>query len=187
LDSYRSMRIDKDLCSVEIAENKTATDIVKRSQDAFHLPNGTLLLDDEYIKWMTDQRPDGSLKVASITLASELAGMVTVSSSDFSGPGAEDRMAAIGNLTLSDSIDTDVLLSALHGAKMIAKNILDCPMVNMFIDERDEGKREACKNAGFMEIGKSASMFHHLGHPERLSEIQDGTWSQPVETVSSNP
>ena len=187
LDSFRNMRIDKEKCSVEIAENDAATDIAMRAQEAFRLPNGTLLFDDKYVKWMTGRRPDGALKVASITLGSELAGMVTVSSSDFSGPSTTDRMAAIGNLILSNEMDSDANTSALHGAKMIAKNNLNCPMVSLFIDERAESQRKACKKAGFMEVGLSASMFHPLGHHERFVAIQEGFWSQSVETASSDP
>ena len=187
LDSYRNMRINKNVCTVKIVESNTACDLAIRAQDAFQLPNGTLLLDEEYVKWMTNHRSDGALKVASISKDSELSGMLTVSSSDFSGPGATDRMAVIGNLALCDAMGADEIASALHGAKRIAENILDCPMVNMFIDERSEGQRKACKKAGFMEVGKSASMFHPLGQSQRMDAIEQGMWSQPVETSFSNP
>ncbi|MHA1925827.1 MAG: GNAT family N-acetyltransferase, partial [Candidatus Thorarchaeota archaeon] len=171
LDSYRNMRIDKNVCNVEIAKNNTSCELAIRAQEAFPLPNGTLLLDEEYVKWMTNQRSDGALKVASITKDSELSGMLTVSSSHFSGPGATDRMAAIGNMTLSDAMDADAIASALYGAKRIAENTLDCPMVIMFIDERAENHRKVCTKAGFMEVGKSASMFHPLGQPHRMDDV----------------
>ncbi|KXH69958.1 MAG: hypothetical protein AM326_01310 [Candidatus Thorarchaeota archaeon SMTZ-45] len=188
LDVYKRARIDKSLCQVEIVEGRTAGDVALRAQNEFELPNGTLLLDAEYVRWMTDQRPDGALEVASITKDNEFSGMLTVSSSDFSGPRKKDRMAVIGNLTLSESMQTkNAIAAALHSVKGTAKNILDCPMVSMFVDQRDEPLRHACKKAGFMEIGKSASMFHPLNKPENLDEIREGVWSQPVETTFSNP
>ncbi len=60
-------------------------------------------------------------------------------------------------------------------------------MANMFVDSRAEILRSACKKAGFMEVGQSASMFHSLGQPQKMVEIEKGIWSQPVETASSNP
>ncbi|MFW9966302.1 MAG: GNAT family N-acetyltransferase [Candidatus Thorarchaeota archaeon] len=188
LDAYKSVRIDKNLCQVEIVEGSTAGDVAQRAQNEFELRNGTLLLDAEYVKWMTDKRPDGALKVASITKDNEFSGMFTVSSSDFSGPRTTDRMAVIGNLTLSGAMQTkNAIAAALHGAKEMARNMLNCPMINMFVDQRDELLRHACKKAGFIEIGKSASMIHPLNMTENLAEIKKGVWSQPVETTSSNP
>ncbi|MFW9912132.1 MAG: GNAT family N-acetyltransferase [Candidatus Thorarchaeota archaeon] len=188
LDSFRNKRIDKELCRIEVVEDGTATEIVQRAQIDVALQNGTLLFDDEYIKWMTDSRRDGVLKVISITKDTNFSGMLTVSSSDFSGPGAKDRMAVIGNLILGEAVRTrDTIASVLYGAKEIAKDILDCPMANMFVDSRAATLRSACKKVGFMEVGQSASMFHPLNQPQRMTEIRRGIWSQPVETVTSNP
>ncbi|MFX1368867.1 MAG: GNAT family N-acetyltransferase [Promethearchaeota archaeon] len=188
LDLYKNARVDKSLCAVEIAEGSNAAKVALRAQKEFNLLNGTLLFDGEYIKWMTSQRTDGALKVSSILVDQALSGMVTVSSSDFSGPGARDKMAVIGNLAFQEEMHTrDAISSALHGAKMIARNVLDCPIVSMFADERDETLKRACKKAGFIEVGNSASMFHPLGHSDRLAEIREGLWTQPVETSFSNP
>ena len=188
LNSFRNMRIDKKLCRIEIAEEGTATEIVQRAQNEVALTNGALLFDDEYIKWMTDARRDGALMVTSISKDSKFSGMLTVSSSDFSGPGATDRMAVIGNLTLGEAAGTrDAITSALYGAKELAKNKLDCPMANMFVDSRAATLRSACKKAGFMEVGQSASMFHPLNQPQKMIEIRRGIWSQPIETITSNP
>jgi GNAT superfamily N-acetyltransferase len=188
LDSYKNVRINKGLCEVEVFEGQTAVDAALSIQEEFELPNGALLLDDEYIKWMTSQRSDGALKFASITKNQEISGIFTISSSDFSGPRARDRMAVIGNLLLSEEMQTrDAIASVLYEAKMIAKNALDCPMISMFIDDRDKNLNGACKKAGFMEVGKSASMFHSLGQSDRLVEIREGLWSQPVETSFPNP
>ncbi|MFX0056615.1 MAG: GNAT family N-acetyltransferase [Promethearchaeota archaeon] len=188
MDSFRDMRIDKKLCQIEIVEDGTATEMVQHAQNEVVLQNGALLFDDECIKWMTDSRHDGALKVTSISKDSKFSGILTVSSSDFSGPGARDRIAVIGNLILGEALRTrDAIASVLYGAKEIAKDTLDCPMANMFVDSRAVALRSACKKAGFMEIGQSASMFHSLNHPQRMAEIRKGIWSQPVETVTSNP
>jgi GNAT superfamily N-acetyltransferase len=188
LGSFRNMRIDKELCRIEVVEDGTATEVAQRAQIDVALQNGTLLFDDEYIKWMTDSRRDGALKVISITKDTKFSGMLTVSSSDFSGPGAKDRIAVIGNLILGEAVRTrDTIASVLYGAKEIAKDILDCPMANMFVDSRAATLRSACKKVGFMEVGQSASMFHSLYQAQRMTEIRRGLWSQPVETVTSNP
>ena len=188
LDSFRNMRIDKNLCQIEIADDRAAGEVVLRAQKELDLSNGTLLLEGEYVNWMSRERPDGALRVASIIKGNEFSGMLTVSSSDISGPGATDRMAAIGNLILSQGMQgRDEIATALHGAKVIAKTTLDCPLVNMFIDERNEPLKDACKKVGFMNVGKSASMFNPLGHTQRLVDIRKGIWSQPIETISSNP
>ncbi|MHA2021654.1 MAG: GNAT family N-acetyltransferase [Candidatus Thorarchaeota archaeon] len=188
LDSFRNMRIDKNLCQIEITDGRTVGDVALRAQKENELPNGTLQLDDEYVKWMANPRADGALKMTSITKDHEFSGMLTVSSSDFSGPGATDRMAVIGNLILSEAMQTkDVIATVLHRAKGIAKDTLDCPMTNMFVDSRAETLKSACKKAGFMEVGQSASMFHSLGQPQRMVELEKGIWSQPVETAASNP
>ncbi len=188
LDTIRNMRVDKNLCRIESIECSASSAVVRQAQNKFQLSNGTLWFDDEYVKWMTQNRPDGALRVASISKNDEFSGMLTVSSSDFSGPRAVDRLAVLGNLTLRKSMRTDDdIASILYGAKEIAKNTLDCPMVNMFIDQRDETIKKGCKKAGFMEVGKSASMFHPLGQPQRLADIKHGLWSQPVETSTSNP
>ncbi len=188
LDSYKNVRINKDLCQVEIIEGQDAVDIVLSAQKKFGPPNGTLLLSHEYIKWMASQRCDGALKVASITRDQTISGIITISSSDFLGPRARDRMAVIGNLVLGEEMYTgNTIASVLHGAKKIAKNDLDCSMVSMFIDDRDEDLKRACKKAGFIEVGKSASMLHPLGQSRKLAEARKGSWNQPVETAFSNP
>jgi len=188
LDFFKNARIDDSLCETIVVEGRSAVDIALRTQREIGLSNGTILLDEEYVNWMTSQRPDGSLKVVSIMKDMEFSGSFTLSSSDFSGPRTTDRMAIIGGLTLSEDIQTkDTIAAVLHGAKMIAKNSLNCPIVSIFVDERAETIRSACKKAGFMEVGKSASMFHPLGQFQRLAEIREGIWNQPAETSFSNP
>ncbi|MFX1473635.1 MAG: GNAT family N-acetyltransferase [Promethearchaeota archaeon] len=186
LDSFRNLRIDKSLCKIEIVSVNAACEAAARVQDSFKLRNGTLLLNKKYMNWMADQRPDGALKLATISKDDNFSGMFTVSSSDFSGPGGIDRIAIIGNL-IADLQAEEEIAAALYGAKNIAKNALDCPMVSIFVDQRDTTLKQACKKAGFMEIGESAAMFHSLNQSEKLDEIREGIWNQPVETTSSNP
>jgi GNAT superfamily N-acetyltransferase len=188
LDHFKNTRINKGLCETVVVEGPSAVDVALRTQSELDLNNGTIMLDAEYVNWMTSQRPDGLLKFVSILKDQEFSGSFTISSSNFSGPGATDRMAVIGGLTLSEKMQTkDTIAAVLQGAKMIAKNSLNCAMVSMFVDERAETVKRACKKAGFMEVGKSASMFHPLGQVKRLTEIREGIWNQPVETSFSNP
>ncbi|MFW9889378.1 MAG: GNAT family N-acetyltransferase [Candidatus Thorarchaeota archaeon] len=186
LDFLRNIRIDRSFCRIEIVDVNAACEVASCAQDSFKLHNGTLVLDKEYVNWMANQRPDGELKLATISREDDFSGIFTVSSSDFSGPGGIDRIAIIGNL-ITDLQAEEEIAAALYGAKNLAKNALDCPMVSIFVDQRDTTMKQACKKAGFMEIGKSASMFHPLNQSEKLNEIREGIWNQPVETTSSNP
>ncbi|MFW9845645.1 MAG: GNAT family N-acetyltransferase, partial [Candidatus Thorarchaeota archaeon] len=188
LNRFRPSRIDIENLGIEIIEDSAASEVLLRALNSFGLQNGTLIFNDEYVKWMTRPRSDGAMKVASITQNNEFSGVFTLSSSDFSGPGGTDRMAVIGNLTLSESMRfKDAIAAALHRAKRITKVSLDCAMINMFVDSRDALLNAACKKAGFIDVGQVASMFHSLGHPERQHEIRKGIWNQPVETAKSNP
>jgi hypothetical protein len=55
------------------------------------------------------------------------------------------------------------------------------------VDARDSIFEKACRRSRFHPLSHGAAMIHPLTNSDRLPEIKNSLWNQPVETVVADP
>jgi GNAT superfamily N-acetyltransferase len=150
--------------------------------------NGGLMMGEEYWKWFSSPRPEGAIGVFEVANSRQRAGVVTMSSIRTMVWGKTMHMASISNpLIAEDKRDSLTLGEVLLNLREFAANQLDCAAASILVDPRDTVTLEACRRARFFRGGSLASMIHPLGDIEKIREIREGYWNQPLEAAKPVP
>jgi ribosomal protein S18 acetylase RimI-like enzyme len=150
--------------------------------------NGFIEMDEDYIDWMTKQRPVGKLIGLTASIEDELVGMLTISVHTLESRRIPFQAGNIGNLLISEQFWTQKVLSEfLQTARLVAKDTLGCILASIAVDTKDTILNDACKESRFYPLSQAVAMIHPLENEERIHAFKNILWAQPLETVFADP
>jgi ribosomal protein S18 acetylase RimI-like enzyme len=183
LKEKRTCKLDFDIVSGEALRKAFHT-----CQRNYPSHNGFIHMDDEYFNWMIERRSIGKIIGLKATLKEKLVGCVSISVHSMESKNHTFKVGNIGNLMITDEYWTQRVLSEfLQTARHVSKDTLDCVLLSVATDARDTILVNACKKSRFYPLSHGAAMIHSLGNPDRLFEIKNQLWAQPLETLVADP
>ncbi len=191
LDSILSMRSTRRFSGntkLRVVGNADAQVSLLVNSETKKQRNGSLVMGEKYAKWYCSSRPEEAVGVFEVASSRQMAGVVTMSSIRTMVWGKTMHMASIANPLIAEGRRDSVnLAEVLMKLREFAANRLDCAVASILVDPRDSATLQACRHARFFRAGSLASMIHPLGDVQKIHEIREGYWSQPLEAAKPVP
>jgi N-acetylglutamate synthase-like GNAT family acetyltransferase len=173
---------------IKIVSGSELKNIFLTYQENYPSQNGIIQMDEDYIDWLIEQRPNGNIIGLTAKIQNEFVGMLSISAHTMQAKNHNFRIANIGNILIPDEYRTQEILSKfLQTARFVAQGDLGCALASVAVDPIDINLNNAAKQSRFYPLSHGAAMIHPLSNPDRLLEIKGSPWSQPLETIVADP